>query len=440
MNVTDLPAPDTATAYLPLRKVIAVGVGNALDFYDFLTYSFFAVQISHCFFPAGATSHGLLYSLATFGVGFLTRPLGAIVIGLYGDRAGRRAAMVLSFSLMGAAITGLALTPSYAQIGVWAPVLLVLFRLVQGFALGGEVGPSTAFLIEAAPPLRRGLYVSLQFATQDAAVLCAGLAGFALSNWLDAAALDAWGWRLAFLLGAAIVPLGLAMRRNLPETLSPASIQANAPRPRVPVRVAVLGVMMLGAALICAYGLNYLTTFAQDSLHMPANLAFGATVVLGLTLMVCDVLAGVLSDRFGRKPVMLSAVVLLVLLVVPGFMVMVQRPSAACVYAVTALLAVGEALATGPALITITELLPAPIRSAGLGAIYAVAATVLGGSTQFMIKFLGDMTGSKLAPAWYLTVALAIGAVAMLLVRETAPAKSRCKPNPGPLPGEAGRL
>jgi len=163
--------------YLPLRKVVAVGVGNALEFYDFITFSFFAIQIGHCFFPESRTSHGLLYSLATFGVGFLTRPLGGVVIGMYGDRVGRKPAMLLSFALMGASILGLAFTPSYAQIGIAAPILLVIFRLVQGFALGGEVGPSTAFLIEAAPPNRRGLYVSLQYMTQDVAVVAAGVAG-----------------------------------------------------------------------------------------------------------------------------------------------------------------------------------------------------------------------------------------------------------------------
>src|SRR5580658_987771 len=205
--------------YLPLRKVVAVGIGNALEFYDFLTFSFFAIQIGHSFFPQSQTSHGLLYSLATFGVGFLTRPLGGVVIGMYGDRVGRKPAMVLSFGLMGASILGLALTPSYAQIGIAAPILLVIFRLVQGFALGGEVGPTTAYLIEAAPPHRRGLYVSLQLMTQDLAVLAAGLAGFVLTTWLTPAALDAWGWRIAFLVGASIVPLGLRMRRNLPDTL-----------------------------------------------------------------------------------------------------------------------------------------------------------------------------------------------------------------------------
>lgn len=185
--------------YLPLRNVVAVGVGNALEFYDFFTFSFFAIQIGHCFFPESQTSHGLLYSLATFGVGFLIRPLGGIVIGMYGDRVGRKPAMVFSFALMGASILGLSLTPSYAQIGIAAPILLVIFRLLQGFALGGEVGPSTAFLVEAAPPNRRGLYVSLQYMTQDLAVLGAGVAGFVLTTWLTPAALDATKCRSEFL-------------------------------------------------------------------------------------------------------------------------------------------------------------------------------------------------------------------------------------------------
>ncbi len=413
--------------YLPLRKVVVVGAGNALDFYDFLTYSFFAVQIGHCFFPAGATSHGLLFSLATFGVGFLTRPLGAVVIGLYADRAGRRAAMVLSFSLMGAAITGLALTPSYRQIGMAAPVLLVLFRLLQGFALGGEVGPSTAFLIESAPPLRRGLYVALQYATQDMAVLAAGLVGFTLANKLDAAALDAWGWRAAFLLGAAIVPLGLVLRRRLPETFTAADAAAasaaRAGGAAFPTRAVVLGLLMVGASTTTNYGLDYMTTFAQDSLHMAANAAFGATVVLGLAQVLSDTLAGVLSDRFGRRPVMLGAALVMLVLIVPCYALMIHRPGVVALYGATALLGVLQSLATSPALIAITEMLPKAMRSTGLGTIYAFGVSVFGGATQFNIKWLGDATGSHMAPAWYLTVALAVGVAAMVLVRETAPVK-----------------
>ena len=191
------------TGYLPLSKVGAVGIGNALEFYDFLSFGLFSIQIGHTFFPASQTSHGLLYTLATFGVGFATRPLGGFILGAYGDRVGRKPAMMWSFALMGVAIFGLVLTPGYAQIGIWAPILLVFFRLLQGFALGGEVGPSTAFLIEAAPPNRRGLYVGLQMATQDLAVLVAGIVGFLLTLLMTPAVLDTWGWRVAFLLGAA---------------------------------------------------------------------------------------------------------------------------------------------------------------------------------------------------------------------------------------------
>jgi MHS family citrate/tricarballylate:H+ symporter-like MFS transporter len=409
--------------YLPLRKVTAVGIGNALEFYDFLTFSFFAIQIGRCFFPESQTSHGLLYSLATFGIGFLTRPMGGIVIGTYGDRAGRKPAMVLSFGLMGAAILGLALTPSYAQIGIAAPILLVIFRLIQGFALGGEVGPSTAFLVEAAPPHRRGFYVSVQYMTQDLAVLAAGLVGFLLTTWLSPAALDAWGWRAALLIGTAVVPIGLYMRHNLPETIDDRQV-ATAEQRHVPARLVVLALMLMMSATIYLFGLDYITTYAQDSLHMTPALAFGATVVIGLCAVVADPISGLLSDRIGRKPVMLGAVVILVLLLVPAYMVMIKLPSVAVVYGAIAILAVLQAFLTAPALITITESLPKAVRSGALAIIYAVATSVFGGTTQFAIKELTDLTGSPLAPAWYMSGAVVIGGIAMALMRESAPVKA----------------
>jgi MFS transporter, MHS family, citrate/tricarballylate:H+ symporter len=410
--------------YSPLRKVVAVGVGNALEFYDFITFSFFAIQIGHCFFPESQTSHGLLYSLATFGVGFLTRPLGGVVIGLYGDRMGRKPGMVLSLSLMGASILGLVLTPSYAQIGIAAPILLVIFRLVQGFALGGEVGPSTAFLIEAAPPHRRGLYVSLQYMTQDVAVLGAGVAGFVLTSRLTPAALDAWGWRLALLIGTAVVPIGLHLRRNLPETLHDADrrVSPAAPR-RIPVRIMVLALMLMMAAIIYIYGLDYITTYAQDSLHMTPSVAFGATVVIGLCAIIADPVSGLLSDRIGRRPVMLGTVVILMLLLVPAYMAMRELRSVPAVYGAIAILAVLQAFLTAPALITVTEVLPKSVRSGSLATIHAVATSIFGGSTQFAIKALTDLTGSALAPAWYMTGAVLIGGIAMTLMQETAPVK-----------------
>lgn len=412
---------DPDQVHLPLRKVVSVGVGNALEFYDFLTFTFFSIQIGHSFFPQGKS---LLYTLATFGVGFATRPLGGIVIGRYGDRAGRRPAMMLSFTLMGVAILGVALTPSYSRIGVAAPILLVAFRLLQGFALGGEVGPSTAYLVEAAPSGRRGLYVAMQYATQDLAVLAAGIVGYVLASALSPEQLDDWGWRIAFLLGVAIVPLGLRLRRSLPETLHvPASAAGRGARAAIPVRVVLLGLFLLAASTIMGYVFDYISTFAQDSLKMTADIAFGATIVLGLAQTVCDVLSGISSDRFGRKPVMVAALILLFAITVPCFLAMTRAQGPLLVYAATALLGAVGSFASGPALVSIAESLPMSIRSGTLATLYAVAIACFGGTTQFLVKWLTDASGSPMAPAWYLTGALSVGIVAALAMRESAPRK-----------------
>jgi MFS family permease len=290
---------------LPRRQVLAVIIGNGLEYYDFVTYAFFAAQIGRTFFPSNTPGTSLLASLATFGAGFLTRPLGALVIGRLGDRVGRKPAMLLSFLLIGVGVVGLPLIPSYASIGVLAPLLAIAFRLLQGFALGGEVGPSTAFLMEAAPPLRRGFYISLQATSADFAVCVAGLVGVGLASVLDARALDAWGWRVALLLGAAIIPVGFVLRRTLNETLrAPAQAHEEAAAKGY-ARVVVLGLILLGAATTTNYLLEYMTTYASVALGMSTKIAFGATAVIGLSGVICDSLGGWLSDRFGRKPIMI---------------------------------------------------------------------------------------------------------------------------------------
>ena len=192
------------------RHVFAVVAGNALEFYDFLTFSYFSIYIGHAFFPSHDPMLSLLASLATFGVGFATRPIGAVVIGSWGDRKGRKPATIFCFALMGFAIVGLALTPSYASIGVVAPIIVVTLRLVQGFALGGEVGPTTAILIEAAPANRRGFYGSLQGASQFASTFFAGVIGFTLTSTMSPEAFADYGWRIALLIGTIILPVGLS--------------------------------------------------------------------------------------------------------------------------------------------------------------------------------------------------------------------------------------
>jgi MFS family permease len=407
---------------LSRSQLAAVVAGNALEFYDFLVFGFFAIQIGKTFFPTASDTGGLLLTLATFGVGFLTRPLGGVVIGNMGDRLGRKPAMLLSFALMGASIIGLALTPGYASIGLAAPVLVVLFRLLQGFALGGEVGPSTAFLMEAAPPGKRGLYVSLQTATQQAAILAAGLVGLLLANLMSVAALEAWGWRIAMLIGASIIPFGLVMRRQLPETLT---ARSESRLPRLTPRqwwLALLGLLMLAAATIAIYMMNYMVTFGTRTLGLAPRIAFGATVATGLCGTLFNPVGGWLADRFDRKAVALVSLVALLAAALPCFLAMAAIKTPLALFAGSALMSSLLALWLPAVLTLVSENLPPPSRSGGIGIIYALAISIFGGTAQFAVTWLMDMLGSPLVPAWYMSGALAIGIAALLAMRVRAEA------------------
>lgn len=428
-------ASTTSRRPIPLRHVMAVFVGNGLEFYDFLVFSFFAVYISRTFYPSDDPTAALLATLATFGAGFLTRPIGAIVIGGMGDRIGRKPAMLVSFTLMGVAITGLALTPSYTTIGVAAPLLVLGFRLLQGFALGGEVGPTTAFMAEAAPVHRRGLYLSMQYVTQDFSVLVAGVIGTSLAALLTEQQLQAWGWRAAMLVGAAIVPFGLMLRRTLPETLHRADDAAFAPdattgaltlRAKLApyVTLIVLGLLMLGSGTIGSYTLDYMTTYALTTLELAATVSFGFMIVNGVVFVLSDALSGWLSDRYGRKPVMVIPGGLLLVSILPCFWVIGHFESIWVLYGAEAVMVMLLSLSAVPVIVTITETLPKIIRSGAVATVYAVAISVFGGSTQFVITWLISITGNPLAPAYLWSGAAAIGLAAMLLVKESAPARA----------------
>ncbi len=407
---------------MPFKRMVAISLGNALEFYDFMIFSFFAVQIGHAIVPAQFGARGLLLALATFGVGFFMRPLGAIVIGRYGDRCGRKPAMMWSFSLMGFSILGTALTPSYAHVGIAAPILLLCFRLLQGFALGGEVGPITAYAAEAAPRGHRARYVSVLGTGQGLAVLCSGLIGYALARLLSPADLDSYGWRIALLLGVLVVPVGLVIRKRLPETLELAVAEAGAePVGESPWRVFFVGLLLVGAVTIAGYALTYLATYAQDTLKLGAQLAFVATIAQGLGYLCSAYAGGWLGDRFGHRQMTLLTFGLLLVLMLPAFVLINRWPTAVSLFLATATLSMIHISAVVCMQAFLVESLTPRVRSGVFAITYATGVALLGGTTQLVLKLLIDETGSAFAPPWYVMGALTAGLLALTQLRETGP-------------------
>jgi len=417
---------------LDARAVAATVAGNALEFYDFLTYATFAVYIGHAFFPSGNALASLLLALATFGVGFVTRPLGGLLIGAYADRSGRRPALTLTISLMTVGTLGLVAIPSYASIGVAAPIMLIIARLVQGLALGGEVGPSTAVLLECAPAHRRGAFVAWQNASQGIAVLAAGLVGLGLSSMLDKTQLASWGWRVPFALGLLIVPVGLYIRRRLPETLeTPGTRGSTAVLGllwREHRRALALAILVIMCLTVSTYVDGYMTTYALTTLGMPAAKAMLATVATGAVMAGAAVWGGHLSDRFGRRAVMVLPRVALVIVIVPAFMLLLSRTTPMVLVCVTALLTLLGTVSAASALTAVAEAFPNQVRSSGLAITYALSVSAFGGSTQFVVAWLIGVTGNRASPAYYVVLVSIFSLWAMFRLPTAARA-----PQPGPL-------
>jgi MFS family permease len=401
-------------------QLAAVVAGNALEFYDFLVFGFFAIQIGRVFFPADSETASLLATLAVFGAGFLTRPLGGLILGRMGDKIGRKPVMIFTFGLMGCSILGLALTPGYASIGIAAPILVLIFRLLQGFALGGEVGPTTAFLMEAAPLRERGKYVSLQNATQYFAVLCVGIVGTLLGSTMPEEAFGAWGWRIAMLVGAVVIPFAYVLRRRLPETLHE---QPQTAPIQPPLKVAMLAILMIAATTISTYTLNYIPTYAQHTLGLSQKLASIVTMIGGVSAMMGALIGGRLSDRIGRKPVMLGAAGAVFLLGAPCFLAMGISPTLPVIGLSACVLCFFIGFFPPAMLTSLAESFPAGLRSGAIGFLYALSVAVFGGSAQYIVTWLIAVTQAPMAPAWYMTGAMVFGLIGMLAMRETAPAK-----------------
>jgi MFS family permease len=421
-SIPSQAAPAQRSAGISRKAIAAAVAGNALEFYDFVVYAYFAVYIGRTFFPVGGEFGSLLAAVATFGVGFFTRPLGGVLIGAFADRAGRKPAMILTVVLITIGTLGMAATPGYATIGIAAPVIVVLCRLVQGLALGGEVGPATALLIEAAPPGKRGLYSSWQIGSQGLAVAVGGVFGVTLSLLLTPQQLASWGWRVPFLASLALVPIAVYLRRNLPETHggdtdSGAQIVGSVFRKHG--RVLLLGVLISASIAVASQVGNYMVSYAVQVLKLPAAVAQSSVLVGGLVTFAFGLAGGVLCDRYGRKIINQLPRIALMLLIVPLFLWLAGAPGVATLLAVTTVLAGLTAMAGAAGMVTVPELLPIAVRSTGMSVVYAISTAVFGGTTQFVVTWLLAVTHNPLAPAWYVAGMSAVSVVAMVMLPET---------------------
>jgi MHS family proline/betaine transporter-like MFS transporter len=401
------------------RTIMAASVGNVLEFYDFTVFGYFATQIATAFFP-DAHKTGLLLAFGTYGVSFLARPLGAVFLGSYADRRGRRASLTLSILLMTLGTLMIAAMPGYATIGVAAPLGILAGRIIQGFSTGGEFGSSTAFMIEHAPG-RRGFFGSLQFVSQSLASLMGSGVALAVSASLSPHALQAWGFRLPFLLGLLIAPVGIYVRRHVAE--SPAyqtSVPHEAPIAELVRRHGwrlVLAACTIAGGTAGTYIGIYIPTYAQHQLHMSISGSFAAPVAASIAGLVVTPLAAHVSDRHGRMPIMLGGAVVLLAASYPAFLLIRAYPSVGMLSAMIVLLGLPRMIYTAPLPAVLAEMFPVEVRVAGMSLSYTLGVIAFGGFAAFIIAWLIDATGDAMAPAYYLAAATAITVAALLVIR-----------------------
>ncbi|MFE1956944.1 MFS transporter [Streptomyces sp. NPDC059479] len=412
------------------RAVRAAALGNAMEWFDFGLYSYLAVTLGHVFFPSGNSTVQLLSSFATFAVAFLVRPVGGMVFGPMGDRIGRKKVLALTMIMMAIGTFAIGLIPSYAAIGFWAPVLLILFRLVQGFSTGGEYGGASTFIAEYAPDKRRGYYGSfLEFGTLSGYIGAAGLVT-ALHAWAGADAMEAWGWRVPFLIAGPLGLIGLYLRLRLDETpafqrLAPEAVTTTVKGDlgrifRQYWRTLILCVALVGAYNVTDYMLlSYMPTYLSDELGYSDT--HGLLILLGVMAFLLLIInrIGILSDRFGRKPLLMTGMLGFLLLSLPAFL-LIGQGSVPAITAGVLMLGLSLVCLLGTMSAALPALFPTEVRYGALSVGYNLSVSLFGGTTPLVITALISATGSNLTPAYYAMAAALVGVLAVALTKETA--------------------
>lgn len=409
------------------RKIAAAVAGNALEWYDFVVFGFLATILSQLFFPAHDAQASLLLTLATFGAGFVTRPLGGVFFGFHADRRGRKASLQLVILLMTLSIGVMAFAPTYESIGLGAPLLMVIGRLMQGFATGGEFASATSFLVEAAPPGRRGFYGSLQMAGQGLAVMMGTLAGILLTRFFSQAQILDGAWRLPFAFGLLIGPVGFYVRRHLDETPAFESVAHDAGGVAIfrrllrdhPGRVAASFGATICATIFFYVILVYMPTFAKTQLHLTLEEAFVAQACGLAVLILLTPLVGALSDRFGRRPFLLGANILFALAAWPLFSWIHAHPTQASFAALQMTLCAMLSGVLGVFSTMLAEQFPTQVRSSGMAIAYNIAVMIFGGFAPFVVSWLISYFATPVAPAYYVIFGALAGISACFFLEES---------------------
>ncbi|MGF6657682.1 metabolite-proton symporter [Paraburkholderia youngii] len=414
-----------------VKTVFRVVSGNFLEMYDFMVYGYYASAIAKTYFPSGSDFASLMLSLSVFGAGFLMRPLGAIVLGAYIDHHGRRKGLILTLSLMALGTLTVATIPGYATIGLVAPVLVLFGRLLQGFSAGAELGGVSVYLSEIATKGNKGFYCSWQSGSQQVAVVFAALIGVGLNKILPADQMFAWGWRVPFLIGCLIVPFLFIIRRSLQET---EEFTARKHRPGMgeilksmaanyPVVLGGMGMVVM--TTVSFYMITaYTPTFGKEVLKLTAIDALVVTVCVGISNLIWLPVSGALSDRIGRRPVLLAFTILTILTAYPALQWLVAEPSFARLLAVQLWLSFLYGCYNGAMVVALTEVMPVEVRTAGFSLAYSLATTI-GGFTPAIATLLIHVTNNKAAPGLVLGVAAICGLLATLFLYRTPEARNQ---------------
>jgi MFS family permease len=405
-------------------SVIRVSSGNFLEMYDFMVFGYYAAAIGNAFFPSGNPFVSLMLSLMTFGAGFLMRPLGAVVLGAYTDLHGRRAGLILTLSLMSVGIVSIACMPGYATIGLIAPLLVLIGRLLQGFSAGMELGGVSVYLSEIATPGCKGFYVSWQSASQQVAVMFAALLGVVLSSILPPQKMMLWGWRVPLLLGCVIIPFLFRLRRSLQET---DEFIARKHKPNISEilhsltaswRIVIIGTMLVTMTTVSFYMITaYTPTFGSSVLHLASMDSLIVALCVGASNLFWLPVMGALSDRVGRRPLLFVCTTLMLVTAYPVMLWLVREPSFSRLLAVELWLSFIFGSYNGAMVVFLTEIMPVSVRTSGFALAYSLATALFGGFTPAISTFLIHVTGNRAVPGLWLSFAAACGLVAALLAR-----------------------